>query len=74
MFSLYTYVKTISKDIGINKEKEICPPSKESISDHKCERTDMVAKCEMLMNNSRNFIDTSPKTTMNAKQGIHRES
>ena len=39
-------VCTISKDIGRNKEKEICLPNKESISGHTYERTNMAAKCE----------------------------
>ena len=34
----------ISKDIGIDKEKEICVPNKEPISGHRCERTNKAAK------------------------------
>ena len=45
-----TNVCTIWKDIGRNKEKEICLPNKESIRGHRCERTIMVAKCEIFMN------------------------
>ena len=55
-FCIYTHVFTISKDIGINEEKEICPLTKESISAHKCERTNMAAKHEMYMNGSKNFL------------------
>ena len=44
---------TISKDIGTNKEEEICLPNKESINGHKCERIGMDAKCEMFMNCSK---------------------
>ena len=29
---IYTHVCTISKDIGLNKDKEICPPCEDSIS------------------------------------------
>ena len=49
----YTTVCTISKDIGINKEKEIILPNNQYISGHRCERTTMVAKCEMFMNCSK---------------------
>ena len=56
IFCIYTIVYTTSKDIGINKEKEICLPYRESISGHRCERTAMAAKCEMLMNCIKNFI------------------
>ena len=52
-----THVCTISKDIGINKEKEIHVPSKESISGYRCEKNNMAAICQMFMNCSTNFID-----------------
>ena len=42
---MYTYVCTVSKDIGINKEKEINVTNKESISGNRCERTTMTVKC-----------------------------
>ena len=45
----------ISKDIGINEAKEICLPNNEFISCHGCERTNMAAKCDMLMNCSKNL-------------------
>ena len=52
---LYRYTcDTISKDTGINKEKETCQPSKESIMGHRCERTNMGAKCEIFINCSKN--------------------
>ena len=35
-FVYYTHVCTISKDLGMNKEKEIFPPNKESVSVHRC--------------------------------------
>ena len=41
---------TISKPIGINKEKEICLPNKEYICDHRCERANMAAECKIHMN------------------------
>ena len=37
-------VCTISKDIGIKKEEEICMPKEESISWHRCERTNVAAR------------------------------
>ena len=36
---------TISKDSGINKEKEICMQNKEFKDGQRCERTKMAAKC-----------------------------
>ena len=46
VFSIDTHVYTISKDIGINKEKEIYLLNRESIkSGHRLERTNMVSKC-----------------------------
>ena len=50
VFCIYKTVYIISKDIGINKEREICLPSNESISGHRCERTTVAPKCGMLMN------------------------
>ena len=47
---------TISKDIGINKENEICLPNKESISGHRCKHTNMDAKCEIFITCSKNYI------------------
>ena len=52
----YTHVCTILKDIGIKKEKEICVQNKESTSCHRCERTNMTAKCEMFMNFDEKLI------------------
>ena len=52
---------TISKDIGINKEIEVCAPSKESLSGHRCERRNMPAKCEIFMDCSENFISICKK-------------
>ena len=49
MSILYIYL-CVHKDIGIKKEKETCLPNKESVSVDRCERTDMVAKCEIFMN------------------------
>ena len=43
----YTYV-TILKVAGISKENEICLPNKESVSGHRCERTNMAAKCKSM--------------------------
>ena len=40
-------VQAISKDIGTNKEKEICLPNKEYLRDHRCERTNMDYKCKI---------------------------
>ena len=37
------YIITIV--IGVNKEKEICVPSKEYISGHRGQRINVVAKC-----------------------------
>ena len=64
----HQHMCTISEDVGINKEKEICLPNKESISCHRCERTTMDAKCEMYMNCRKNFIGICKKNA--AKQGI----
>ena len=50
---LYIYAWTISKDFGINKEKETCLPSKESASVHRCKRTNMAIQCETFMNCSK---------------------
>ena len=46
VFCICTHVCTISEDIVINKGKEICVPSMESISGQRCERRNMVARCE----------------------------
>ena len=43
-------VCAILKHIGNNKEKEICLPNKEALIGHRCEGTNMVAKCEIGMN------------------------
>ena len=61
VFCLYTHVCTISKDISVNKEKEIYQPNKKSIGGHRCERTNMAAKCEIFMNCSKNFIGICKK-------------
>ena len=55
---MYMHMCTISKDIDINEEKEICLPNKESVSVHRCERTTMNAKCEVFKNCSENFMGT----------------
>ena len=50
---------TISKDIGINKGKEIYLSNKELVSGHRCEKnkcTDVAAKCEMFMTCSKNIV------------------
>ena len=47
VFYIYTQICTISKDIGINKEKELCLPNKEAISSYGCERTNMASKYEL---------------------------
>ena len=44
-------------------------PVKESISGHRCERTNMAEKCEMFMNCSKNFIGICKKI-ITAKQEI----
>ena len=56
---------TISKDIGINKEKEMFLPNKESISGHRCERKNVEVKCEMFVNCSINVLGIC----ITAKQG-----
>ena len=49
--TLYMYKCVYNlKDIGINKENKIFPPSSGSISGYRCERTNMARKCEMFMN------------------------
>ena len=58
---MYRHVCIISKDICINKEKEICLPNKECIIDHSCKRTNMVAKCKIVINCSKNFIGSCKK-------------
>ena len=50
----------ISEDIGKNKGKKGLP-NEEAISGHRCERTTMVAKWEIFMNCSKNFIDICQK-------------
>ena len=42
-----THLCTVSKDIGINKEKEVYLPNKELINGHRCERTTMTVKCKI---------------------------
>ena len=56
VFCIDIHVCTIPKGIGINKGKEICLANKEFLSDHRCEITNTVAKCEISMNCSKNFI------------------
>ena len=56
---------TISKDVGINTEKEICVPNKESINGHRCERTDRASKNEMY---------ELQKANLTARQGILKAS
>ena len=73
VFCRYTHMCTISKDISINKEKEICPPSKESMCGHRCRRTNVAAKCEMFMNCSKNCIGICQKTNMTTKQEYVRD-
>ena len=55
-YFIHIYVCTISKDIGLNKEKEICSPNKESISGHRCEGTNMAVRFEIFMNCSKDLI------------------
>ena len=55
------------------KEGKICLPNKESLSNHRCERTNIVAKCEILMNCSEHFIGICKKNAA-AKQGILKGS
>ena len=53
---LYIYIYACVynfKDIVINKEKGICLPNNKSQSGHRCERTNVAAKCEMFMNWSK---------------------
>ena len=59
---------TFSIDIGMNKEKEICLPKKESVSVYRCERTSIASKCEMFMNFSQNIMGICQKTNMINKQ------
>ena len=60
IFCIYTHVYN-EKDIGINKEIEICLPNKESLSGNGFERTNIAAKCYMFMNYSKNFIGICKK-------------
>ena len=48
IFYIQTYVYNF-KRYWHNREKEICPPSKDSISGNRCERSNMAAKCGMFM-------------------------
>ena len=65
---LYMTMCTISKDIGINKEKWICLSKKEHISGDGSERTNMVTKCEIFMSYSKICMDVCKrKTNMTAK-------
>ena len=61
---------TIPKDFGINEEEETCLSKKESVSVHRCERTNMDAKCKMFMNCSKNLIGICKKINMTSKHGI----
>ena len=71
---LYMYIVcTTSKGIGINKEKEIYLPNKESINGHRCERTNMDTNSEIIMNCSKTFIGIH-KQQIWLKQGILKES
>ena len=56
-----TNVCTISKVIGINKEKGICLPNKEYTNGHRYERANMVYKCKIFINCIRNFIGIGKK-------------
>ena len=49
VFCIYTYGCTISKYIGVNNEKDICLPSKESRCGHRSERKNMAVICEMFL-------------------------
>ena len=60
VFSMYTFLQ-IFKRYWHKKENKICLPTKESISGQIYERITMVAKCEMFMNSSKNFIGISIK-------------
>ena len=64
----------ISKVIGINKGKEMYISDKEYISGHRCERTNISAKCKIFMNCSNNVIGICRKTNMTAKQGLLKGS
>ena len=68
---LYICMCTILKNIGINKEKEMCLPNKESISGHKYERTNMATKCEMFCELQGN-LNRNLKKKLTVKQGIHK--
>ena len=52
-YLVHIHVCTISNDIGINKEKEVCLTNNESISGHACERATMIVKYEIFMNHSK---------------------
>ena len=63
---------TISKDIGINKEKEICLPNKETIHCHRCEEKIWLLnlKCLRIVGKMYRYMQ---KTNMTAKQGIFQD-
>ena len=47
VFCIYTHVCIITNYIGTINENEIYLPNKESISGHRCERTNMAYKCKI---------------------------
>ena len=55
VFCIDTHVSTISKGIGINKEKGMHLPKKQYISCLRCERTHVASKCQIFMNCSKTF-------------------
>ena len=59
----------VSKDIDINKEKEICLPKKESISSHRYEGINMTVKCDMFKNfrKKTSWEFANQKTNLTAK-------
>ena len=70
---LYVYTCTISKDNGLDKEKQICLSNRESLSGHRCERRKMAAKCEMFMSAVKTCKNLH-KTNMTDDQGIQKGS
>ena len=60
VFYVYIHECTNSKDIGSNMEKEMSA-KQGIISSHRCERTNMAAKCDNFVNWSKIFIGTCKK-------------
>ena len=76
---------TISKDIGMNKEKGICLPNKESIRDHRFGGTNMAYQCGIFkvvslkhcghytrVYSCQSSWHKCRKQNMSAREGIHK--